>query len=118
MEHVTSYVAGCVKCQKSEADKYRRQTKLVLIATRKCPFQEIATHFVGELPEWEAFKGILVVTDQFTKVQQYIAAKTTWNTENVANSYIKNIWKLYSLSRHICLDSGLQIIQKLLKELN
>ena len=73
---------------------------------------------VGQLPESEGFNAILVVTDQFTKVQHYIPAKTTRTAEDMANSYINDIWKLYGLPRHITLDRGPQFALKFLKELN
>ena len=60
---MTRYVAGCVKCQKSKADRHSRQTKLVPMPTREHPFEEIAMDFVGELPESEGFNAIPVVTD-------------------------------------------------------
>ena len=108
LEDVVRYVAGCVKCQKSKADRHSRQTKLVPMPTGERRFEEIAMDFVGEIPESEAFNTILVVTDRFTKVQHYIPAKTTWTAENVANSYINHIWKLYGLPRHMTLDHGAQ----------
>ena len=74
--------------------------------------------FVEELPESEDFGTILVVIDWFTKVQHYIPAKTMWTTEDVANSYINNIWKLYGLPRHITWDRNLQFASKFLKEVN
>ena len=74
--------------------------------------------FVRELRESEGFHAILVVTDQFTKVQHYIPAKTTWTAEDVADSYINDIWKLYGLPRHITLDGGPQFASKFLQELN
>ena len=74
--------------------------------------------FVGELPESEAFYAILVVTGQFTKVQHYIPAKTTWTAEDVADSYINDIWKLYGLPRHITSDRGPQFALKFLQQLN
>ena len=60
---VSRYVAGCVKYQKSKADRHSRQTKLVPMPTGKRPFEEIAMDFVGELPESEGFNTILVVID-------------------------------------------------------
>ena len=84
-------MAGCVKCQKSKADRHSRKTKLVPIPTGERPFEEIAMDFGRELPESEGFNAILVVTDRFTKVQHYISAKTTWTAEDVANSYINDI---------------------------
>ena len=117
-EDVARYVAGCVKCQKSKADRHSKQTKLVLMPTGERPFEEIAMDFVEELLEAEGFYAILVVTDWFTKVQCYIPAKTTWTAEDVANSYINDIWKLYGLPRHTTLDGGPQFASKFLKELN
>ena len=66
--------------------------KLVLIPTRKCPFEEIAMDFVRELPELDAINAIQLVTDWFTKVQHYILAKTIWSSEDVANCCIHDIW--------------------------
>ena len=80
-----------MKCQKSKVDRHSRQTKLVPMPTGERPFEEMAMDFIGELPESEGFNAILVVTDRFTKVQHYILAKTTWTTEDVANSYINDI---------------------------
>ena len=77
LEDIARCVAGCVKCQKSKADRHSRQTKLVPMPTGECPFREIDMDFVEELPESEGFYAILVVTNRFTKVQHYIPAKTT-----------------------------------------
>ena len=118
LQDVAGYVAGCVKCPKSKADRHSRQTKLAPMATEEHPFEEIAMDFVGDLPESEGFNAILVVTDRFTKIQHYIPAKTTWIAEDVADSYINDIWKVYSLRRHITLDRGPQFASNFLKEMN
>ena len=107
-----------MKCQKSEADRHSRQTKLVPMLIGERPFKEIAIDFVGELLESEVFNAILVVTDWFIKVQYYIPAKTTWTAGDVADSYVKDIWKLYSLPIHITSDRGPQFPSEFLKEMN
>ena len=89
-EDVAKYMTGCIKCQKSKADRYSRQTKLVPMPTGERPYKEIAMDFVTELPKSEGFNTILVVTDQFTKVQYYIAAKTTWMAKDISNAYIND----------------------------
>ena len=106
------YVAGCVKYQKRKAVKHSRQTKLVLIPIGERFFEEIATDFVGELLESEGFNAILLVVDRFTKIQYYIAAKTTRSTEDVADSYINDIWKLCGLPKHVTSDRGPQFTSK------
>ena len=86
--------------------------------TEKRLFKEIAMDFVKELLESKDFHAILVVTDQFIKVQHYILAKTMWTAKDVANSYINNIWKLYGLLIYITLNHGLQFASNFLTELN
>ena len=114
---MANYVAGCIKYQKSKADRHSRQTKLVPIPTGEQPFQEIGINFVGELLESEGFNAILVVTDRFIKVQHYLPAKTTCTAADVANTCINQIWRLHGLPRHITSDRRPQFASKFYKEL-
>ena len=72
--------------------------------TGERPFVEITMAFVEALPESGGFNAILVITDRFTKVQHDILAKTSCTAEDIADSYINDIWKLYDLPRHITSD--------------
>ena len=63
-------------------------------------------YFIRDFPKSEAFNAILVVTDRFAKVQNYIVAKTTYTAEDVTYSYINDIGKLYSLPREMISDWG------------
>ena len=106
-----------MKCEKCEAYSHFQQTKLILMPTGKALCKEIEVDFVEELSELEGFNAILVVTKQFSKVQDYIMAKTTWIGEYVAISDSNHIWKLYLLPRHITADQGPQFQSKFLKAL-
>lgn len=57
--------------------RHCRKTKLVLMLIGQYPFTEIAIDFVDESLGLEGFHAILVITDQFNKVQHYILATTT-----------------------------------------
>jgi len=117
-EDMAKYMAGCIRCQKAKADRHSRQTKLVPMPTGERSFEEIAMDFVGELPKSEGFNAILVVTNRFTKVQHYIPAKTTWTVSDVAAIYINEIWRLYSLPKHITSNHEPQFTSKFLKVIN
>ena len=71
-------------------------------------------NFVAELPESGDFNAIVVVTDQFTKVQHYIPAKATWTAEYVADSYMNNMWKLHGLARDMNSDRSTQFAMQFL----
>jgi len=47
--------------------------------------------FARELPKSEVFNAMIVVIDQFPKVQHYLLAMTTLTTADVANAYINFI---------------------------
>ena len=111
-------MAGCVTYQKSKADRHGRQTKMFSITTGERTVEEIARDLNRKLRESLSFDAIPVNTDQFTAVEYYLPAKTTCTVQDVANSYINDIWKLYSLRRHIGSDQGLEFACKFLKELN
>jgi len=113
-EDIARYVAECAKYQKARADRHRRKTKLVPMPTGERLFEEIAIDFVRELPESQGFKDKLVITDWFTKIQHYIPAKTTWTTEDVANIYITEIWRLYGLPTQFTSDRGPQFASRFL----
>ena len=63
LEDVATYMAGCIKCEKSKADRYSRQTKLVPMPTGKGRLEGRGMDFVRELPESEDYNAILVVKD-------------------------------------------------------
>ena len=86
--------------------------------TGERPFKEIVMYFVREFLQLDAFYSILVVTDRFTKVKHYVQAKITCTAEDVAYSYVNDIWELYGLLGHISSDCGPQFGSKFLKELN
>ena len=86
--------------------------------TGAMPFEEIAMDFVEELPDSEGYNAILVVTDQFTKMQLYIPAKTTWTSEDVANAYLCEVWQSFGLPRHVTLDRSPQFASAFTKALN
>ena len=84
-------IVACGKCQWSKLDKHGRQTKLVPIPTVECPLMEKPMDFVRELPKTKGINTILVVTDQFTKVQALVSARTTCTVADIADAYMDNI---------------------------
>ena len=118
MEDINHYVATYIKCQKAKSDRHSKKTKLQPMPIGCTPFQEIAMDFVGELPLSEEFNAILVITCRFSKYQIYIPAKTTWTSEDVANAYLCEVWKLFGLPQHVTSDRGPQFASAFTRALN
>ena len=117
-EHVTNFVAWCIKWQKSKADRHSRPTKLVPIRTGEWPCEEIAIDFVGALSESAGFTAILVITDRFNKILHFLPAKRTWTAADIANGYINEIWRVHRLTWHISFDYCPWFANKFYKDLN
>jgi len=103
---------------KGKADRHSKKTKLVSMPTGERLWEEIAMDFVGELPKSDGYNAILVITDRFTKMQHYIPAKTSWTSEDMANAYLYDVWRLHGLPNHITSDRGPQFTLAFPKALN
>ena len=117
-EDITTYMAGCQRCQLAKADRHSKAKKLLPMPTEVRPWEEIAMDFMGELPESDGWNAILVITDRFTKMQRYIPAKTTWTAEDIANVYITDVWRHYGLPWSVTSDRGPQFASASLQAWN
>jgi transposase InsO family protein len=68
--------------------------------------------FVTGLPESEGYDAIMVVVDRLTKMRYFLSCNTTINSEDVAQLYLRNTWKLHGLPTHVTSDRGMQFIAK------
>ncbi|KAH8152704.1 uncharacterized protein LAJ45_02928 [Morchella importuna] len=58
----------------------------------------------------------MVIVDRLTKIRHLLPCNTTVNAEDVAQLYLRNVWKLHGLPTHITSDRGTQFTAKFWKE--
>lgn len=73
--------------------------------------------FVTGLPKSENYDTIMVIVDQLTKMGHLWHCNTTVNSEDVAQLYLQNVWKLNALPTHVTSDRGKQFTGKFWKTL-
>ena len=112
-------MAICIKCQKAKFNRYLQVLKLYFISIETKFIQEIAIDFIWDLLESEEFNTILVIINQFIKMQiyQYILVKITQISKDIANAYLYEVWKLFGLLTYITSDRGLQFGSTFIKAL-
>ncbi|KAH0608772.1 uncharacterized protein H6S33_001000, partial [Morchella sextelata] len=76
------------------------------------PWQEVSMDFITGLPESEGYDAIMVVVDRLTKMRHLLPCNTTVNSEDLAQLYLRNIWKLHGLPTHVTSDRGTQFTAK------
>ena len=80
---------------------------------------DIAMDFVTGLLLYQGMNAILSITDRLTKERHYIPYHSGDNgttAKEIANLFVREIWKLYSLPQSIVSDRGSQFTVDIWKE--
>ncbi|KAH0602478.1 uncharacterized protein H6S33_008817 [Morchella sextelata] len=101
-------VRNCHPCQRTKPNTHGKLGVLRPLPIPEQPWQEVSMDFVTGLPESEEYNVIMVVVDRLTKMQHLLPYNTTVNSEDVAQLYLRNIWKLHGLLIHVTSDCGMQ----------
>lgn len=65
-----------------------------------------------KLPCSEGQDSIMVVVDHFSKAAHFIPAKETWSAEEMAKSFVKEVFRLHGLPDKIVSAQGLVFMSK------
>lgn len=82
------------------------QGKMIPLSVPDRPWSVIGVDFIVKLPCSEGFDSIMVVVDHFSKTSHFVAAKESWNAEQLAKAFISQIFKLHGLPDTIVSDRG------------
>ena len=71
----------------------------------------------GLLMTWRQHDSIMVMVDKLTKVAHYIPVKSTHKTDDIANIFMKEIFKLHGLPKAIVFDRDVKFTSNFWKGL-
>ena len=66
---------------------------------------------------WRQHDSIMVVVDKFTKATHFILVKSTHNTDDIANIFMNNIFKLHGLPKAAVFDRDVKFTSNFWKGL-
>jgi len=64
----------------------------------------ISTDFITQLPESQGKTQIIVVVDRFTKMAHFISLHENATAKDVADTFLREVWKLHGLPTEIISD--------------
>ena len=73
--------------------------------------------FLVGLPESRGYDAIWVVVDRLTKLCHMVLCRSTCSSEDLADLFLHNVWKHYSLPSTVIFDWGLQFAFRFWKAL-
>ena len=87
---ITDFVASCLTCEKVKIERQRPGGLLQPLPIPVWKWDRITMDFILGLPRTQKLQdAIWVVVDRLTKSAHFLAMKTTFNAEQLANLYIR-----------------------------
>lgn len=101
---VKKYVAACDTCQRNKYEAIKPPGLLQPLAIPDSIWQDIAMDFIEGLPPSSGKNCILVVVDRLSKYGHFVAIKHPYTAVQIAQIFIKEIFRLHGLPRTIVSD--------------
>src|SRR5437660_2938588 len=103
---INEYVRICDACQRNKSRRHAKYELLQPLEVPYAPWKSISVDFIMALPESEGKTQIMVVVDNCTKIAHFFPLLETGTTTDVAQGFIKEIWKLHGMLTDIVSDRG------------
>lgn len=103
---VLDFIKKCLSCQSVKVDHRPPQGLLKPLPIPDRPWSTIGVDFVVKLPISDGQDSVMVVVDHFSKAAHFIPAQETWSAEQMATSFIREVFKLHGLPDKIVSDRG------------
>ena len=103
-EWINDYVRSCDVCQRNKASRHKRYGLLQALEPAWSAWSSISMDFVVDLPVSAGYTQVWVVVDRFTKMAHFIPLNTKTTAQNLAEVFVREIWRLHGLPTEIISD--------------
>jgi len=101
---IRDYVRSCDECQHSKSPRHAKYGLLQPLEVPYAAWSSISTDFFTQLPESQGKTQIMVVVDRFTKMAHFIGLHEKATAKDVADTFLREVWKLHGLPTEIISD--------------
>jgi len=103
-EWINDYVRSCDEFQHNKSPRHAKYGLLQPLEVPYAAWTSISVDFITQLPESQGQTQIMVVVDRFTKMAHFIGLATNTTAKDVADTFLKEVWKLHGLPTEIVSD--------------
>ena len=102
---LAEYIARCFECQQVKTEHQHPARLLHPLPIPSWKWEIISLDFVtGLLKNQNLNDSIMVVVDKLSKVTHFIPVKTTYKAANIADIFLKQIFRLHGIPKVIISD--------------
>ena len=95
---INDYVRSCDEYQHNKSPRHARFGLLLPVQVPYAAWTSISTDLITQLAESQGRTQIMVVVDRFTKMAHFIALEQNATAKDVANVFLREVWKCYAKS--------------------
>ena len=105
MKKIEEYLAQCIEYQQVKA-KHKHPSKLLQqLPISEWKWEIININFIIGLPKnVKQNDSIMVVVDKLSKVSHFILVKSTYKSINIADIFMKEIFKIHGVPKIVIYD--------------
>ena len=102
---VAEYIARCLDCQQVKTEHQHPAGFLQPLPIPSWKWEVISLDFITGLPRNQNQNdSIMVLVDKLSKATHFIPIKTTYNATNIADIFLKQIFRLHGVPKVIISD--------------
>ena len=116
--HVKDYIKTCHSCQRNKPSTQKPVGLLQPLPIPHRPWVSISMDLITDLPETnEGYNAIVVVVDRLTKMTHFIPCTTKVTTQQLAQLFLTNIFRLHGIPEEIISDRDRRFTSHFWREL-
>ena len=116
-EWINDYVRSCDECQHNKSSQHSKYGLLQPLEVPYTAWTSISDHFITQLPESQGQTQIIVVVDCLTKMADFIGFATNATGKDIADTFLKAVWKLHGVPSQIVSDMDTKLSGELWQSL-
>ena len=101
---INDYVRSCEESQQNKSPWHSRYGLLQPLEVPYAACTSISVDFITQLTQSQGQSQIMVVVDRFTKMAHFIGLPRDTRAKDVADTFLKEVWKLHGLPSEIVSD--------------
>ena len=112
------YIARCFECQQVKTEHQHPVGLLQPLPIPKWKWEIISMDFITGLPKTnKQHDSIMVVVDKLSKAAHFIPVKSTFKAINIADIFMKEIFRLHGISKVVISDRDVKFTSNFWKSL-
>lgn len=116
-EDIRDYVRSCDTCQRNKSSRHKKFGLLDPLEIPYRPWSSISMDFIVALPVSSGYTQIWVIVDRLTKMAHFLPLPTEATAEDLAQVFIRELWKLHGLPDEIVSDRDSKFLSHFWKSL-